>query len=431
MHEIPKPNLEKDSKDLIEKPEHVRVPIEQWARENNHLSLLRHIESSDKTDKNIGILRENIYYDPIEKTITLAVLPHDIHQGHSFEGTGIMLGGIPKVFIDVTSGALAFTEAPDGTIPLHITGTYENAGMIIQHNTPLRVVSSFEKNLEEDEKKLFIKTEVFQGEQLCVVMRDQVQILSERGAGALAKRRERVLDKLVEQEKVGTISEIIENPLGETVSEPREMIENKEVREERLVQELLQLVSSHPDFIFGISANGKLGSRYYSDSTATLGQVGYLFDSTTQQFSGLGNDDHGKRPDPLVYEHELRGSTLFEPVFQSSQQKIGQDEFIQFKSWIPLEYMPGNHLTSDQRPGLYFGGGLFIRNEKPAVEAVSEDLLKTIQSGKSNESREIFWKFLVAAFEKYTPDWWQYVTSQWEAQPGNKGKKIADFFQQK
>ncbi len=152
MHEIP--NIHPVQKS-VEKSEQAQVLIEQWARENNHTSLLRHIESSDKTDKNIGILRENIYYDPIEKTITLAVPIRDIHQGHDFEGTGIMLGGIPKVFIDVTSGALAFTEASDGTIPLHITGTYENPGMIIQHDIPLKVVSSLEENPEEDEKKLF------------------------------------------------------------------------------------------------------------------------------------------------------------------------------------------------------------------------------------------------------------------------------------
>ncbi len=175
------------------------VQIEDWAKTNNREGLLRHMESSDSTDRNVGIFREKILYDPEAKTITLTVDPNsDMHQGHRFEGTGIMLGGIPKVFIDVTSGALAFTEAPNGTIPLHITGTYENTGMIIQHEeSPVTVVSSFEEEPREneDKKTLFIRTEVKQGSQVCVVMRDQIQILSERGAGALAKRLERALDK--------------------------------------------------------------------------------------------------------------------------------------------------------------------------------------------------------------------------------------------
>jgi hypothetical protein len=196
MHEIPPltPPVEKSVD--VERAEQPSILIEDWAKQNNHESLLRHIASSHETDANIGVFRENIYYDPIEKTITLTVIPsRDQHQGHSFEGTGIMLGGIPKVFIDVTSGALVFTEAPNGTIPLHLTGTYENTGMIIQHDTPLTVVSSLEQSPEEGDKKLFIKTVVMQGSQVCVTMRDQVQIISERGAGALAKRIERTLEK--------------------------------------------------------------------------------------------------------------------------------------------------------------------------------------------------------------------------------------------
>lgn len=195
MSETPKFILEKVPGEVSEP---TIVPIEAWAKENNREGLLRHMESSDKTDKNVGVFRENIEYDTKAKTITLTVEPNpDMHQGHSFEGTGIMLGGIPKVFIDVTSGALAFTEAPNGTIPLHMTGSYENTGMIIQHEAPVTVVSSFEKDPHEngDKKMLFIRTEVWQGGRVCVVMRDQIQVISERGAGALAKRLERSLDK--------------------------------------------------------------------------------------------------------------------------------------------------------------------------------------------------------------------------------------------
>ena len=52
MHEIP--NIHPVQKS-VEKSEQAQVLIEQWARENNHTSLLRHIEAPDKTDKNIGI----------------------------------------------------------------------------------------------------------------------------------------------------------------------------------------------------------------------------------------------------------------------------------------------------------------------------------------------------------------------------------------
>ena len=104
----------------VEQQEKQGIRIEDWARENNHATLLRYIKSSEQTNSNVGLLPENMYYDSEKKTMTLTVsFRKEWHQGHE----GVMQGGMPAVFIDTTSGALAFTEAPSGFGPLHQEGS--------------------------------------------------------------------------------------------------------------------------------------------------------------------------------------------------------------------------------------------------------------------------------------------------------------------
>lgn len=190
MKEIPDPYIGENLEGKIEK-ERMLIPIAEWARENNHETLLRHIESSEPTDTNIGIFRENICYDPVNKRMTLTVIPqNDMHQGHSFDGTGIMLGGIPKVFVDVTSGALAFTAMSKKSIPLHMGGNYENSGMIIQCAVPVVIESYFKSEPQPGDKEFIIITTVTQAGVVCVKTEDTIRILSERGASRAAKMRE-------------------------------------------------------------------------------------------------------------------------------------------------------------------------------------------------------------------------------------------------
>lgn len=193
MKEIPELHV---SGEAEKEKENSAIPIEEWAQENNHETLLRHIASSEQTDANIGVFRNNIRYDAANKTMTLTVTPeNDMHQGHSFEGTGIMLGGIPKVFVDIASGALAFTAMSKKSIPLHTAGSYENAGMIIQCAVPVVIESHFKSDPRPEDKELVIITTVTQAGSLCVKTEDIVRILPERGAGMLAKRRENELQK--------------------------------------------------------------------------------------------------------------------------------------------------------------------------------------------------------------------------------------------
>jgi hypothetical protein len=188
-----------DQEAALSAPEQERglpVPIEDWAKQNNHTSLLRHIESSHDTDANVGVFRENLVYDPDLKVITLVVSPSkNIHQGHSFEGIGIMLGGIPKVFVDVVSGALVFTEIPSTSVPVHKRGSYENPEMIIQCDTVVKIVSRFDEEMVQEEAKKYVITQVSQGGKICVVMRDEIWVGAERGVGLLAKRRENILNR--------------------------------------------------------------------------------------------------------------------------------------------------------------------------------------------------------------------------------------------
>ena len=65
----------------LEQQERRAIRVEDWARENNHEALLRYIKSSEQTNSNVGLLPENMYYDPEKKTMTLTVPYHRSHAG--------------------------------------------------------------------------------------------------------------------------------------------------------------------------------------------------------------------------------------------------------------------------------------------------------------------------------------------------------------
>lgn len=188
-----------------------RVPIEQWTKENEHAALEQHMKSSDGTDANMGVLRENLEYDPIAKTITLTVPIQDIHRGHTFESkskdggvtqTEIMLGGVPAFFMDVASGALAFTEIPPHCVPIHLKVEVTKGTMIIQRDDiPVVVVSSFEEVPVKGGKKFFIKTVASQGPNICAIERSEVRVIAEQAAGMMAERINVALDQWLEEQK--------------------------------------------------------------------------------------------------------------------------------------------------------------------------------------------------------------------------------------
>ncbi len=165
----------------VERQEGRWIRIEDWARENNHEALLRYILSSDKTNRNVGLLPENMYYDPVEKTMTLTVpFRKEWHQGH--EKT--MQGGMPAVFIDTTSGALAFTEMLAGSGPLHQEGSEKKLVPIVEHEVPLKIVCGFEEPPEDFQgnraKIKFIKTVVSQGPHICIESHVMVRTTPEK-----------------------------------------------------------------------------------------------------------------------------------------------------------------------------------------------------------------------------------------------------------
>jgi acyl-coenzyme A thioesterase PaaI-like protein len=153
----------------LEQQERRAIRVEDWARENNHEALMRYIKSSEQTNSNVGLLPENMYYDPEKKTMTLTVPYHkEWHQGHE----GVMQGGVPAVFIDTTSGALAFTEMPSGSGPLHQEDRAIKLVPIVEHEVPVVITCSLEEPPEDFKgnrvKTKFIKTVVSQGPHICI-----------------------------------------------------------------------------------------------------------------------------------------------------------------------------------------------------------------------------------------------------------------------
>ena len=216
MHETPPiPPVEEPAE--VERAEQPPIPIEEWAKQNNHESLLRHIDSSHETDANVGVFRKNLEHDPIAKTTTLTVPIKDIHRGHTFESkskdgevtqTEIMLGGVPAFFMDVTSGALAFTEIPPHCVPIHLKVEVTKGAMIIQRDDiPVVVVSSFEEVPVKGGKKFFIKTVASQGPNICAIERSEVRVIAEQAAGMMAERINVALDQWLEEQKLGTSGE--------------------------------------------------------------------------------------------------------------------------------------------------------------------------------------------------------------------------------
>lgn len=222
---------------------------------------------------------------------------------------------------------------------------------------------------------------------------------------------------------------IIDSTKKQGSSSPIELVSAEKEKEERIITELLHLIASHPDFMLGVSAKGQLGSPYLNDRDGSgLGQNGYIFNPKTQLFQRLRPGDERKLPNPIVYnDRDLE--TEKQPFFRVYDQILNNgDDIVHYEGWINVPYVPGNGLTIDARGPHTFSGGLFVRIGNDAINAISEDLRQTLMKGDTPESRVILWKFLVAAFEKYTPGWWNLVRQEWQKQPGNKNRDIADFF---
>jgi hypothetical protein len=178
------------------------IRVEDWALENQHETLLSFIRSSDQTNRNIGILREDMFYDPVAKTMTLTLnMRPELHRGHTINGEyEAMIGGMPKAFADVVSGALAFTAIPANTVPLHTTITGSKMGtMILQHEAPIVVTSSFVEDSEG--KKLAIKTVVSQGPNTCFTEVCNVRVAAENMVGQMAERVKSGLDTWIQQQE--------------------------------------------------------------------------------------------------------------------------------------------------------------------------------------------------------------------------------------
>jgi hypothetical protein len=179
------------------------MPIEDWAKQNNHKALLGFIESSDQTNRNVGVFRENMIYDPVAKSMTLIVsMKPELHRGHTLEGEHeVMLGGKPKDFADVVSGALAFTEVPTNSLPLHTKIIESDMGvMILQHEAPVLVRSTFVRDPEEG-APFSIKTVVSQGPHTCFTEVCEVKVGTERGVARVAQMTKTSLDAWVLEQK--------------------------------------------------------------------------------------------------------------------------------------------------------------------------------------------------------------------------------------
>lgn len=213
--------------------------------------------------------------------------------------------------------------------------------------------------------------------------------------------------------------------------------DTRKEKERKIVSELLRLISSNKNFMLGVSANGKLGSPFWNDENiGTLGQSAYIFDSDSQLFKRVDYPKAGSTlPDPMVYSSDPKLgprdlSTVNQPLFRVYNQILtNRDQIMCFEGWVNVSSVTGDALTTDCRGPHVFSGDLFIRNCPEAVTAASEELFEVIKTVKIvPESKAIFWKFLVAAFERYTPGWWNLVKQGWQKQPENKDKDIADFF---
>ena len=211
---------------------------------------------------------------------------------------------------------------------------------------------------------------------------------------------------------------------GEEQQPEVESTETRESRQEALVQELLGLIASNPNYRFGLSANGSLYGK-----GADLGQSGYLLDQKGGSLVRRGNE-YDPGADPIVYDNPGESPRPYQPFLKASKVKSGNENIVKYQGWMHWENTSNNPFTLDRRGLVLFSGALFIRNTQEAVEVVSDELYKTLSSAGTPESNSVMWKFFVDAFRKYTPDYWSYVERKWQERPGNAGKDIRNCFDQ-
>lgn len=196
-------------------------------------------------------------------------------------------------------------------------------------------------------------------------------------------------------------------------------IESKESREAEMIDELLRLISSDTNFQFGLSANGRLRPGEGS----SIGQTGYLLEQGSQSLKPRGNNASFET-DPIIYDRQGDTVTPYQPFLKTDFE----GKFVTYQGWINWKNTSPNPFSSDSRGANNFSGSLFIRNGEEAVKAASKELFKVICAPESRETKQIMWKFLIRAFEKYAPEYWKFIEKQWQEQPGNKDKDIRNYF---
>jgi hypothetical protein len=228
------------------------------------------------------------------------------------------------------------------------------------------------------------------------------------------------------------------------VAEQEDVSREREQQEQHMLAELHELVLTNPSFHLGLSyRNGSSprteGKPFFSSRRA--GTRTYYFDHDTGNFGEQDNALPGLGPhDPnLFQDYGIQKPKIFQPeVFVSVTNKTisggcSKEDFVRCSALLllPLPPQPNEFINDLRGDFIPFGGGLVFLNTEKALGAIRNAELKRALATdiKSPETQSLIWKFLASAFEKYLPEYWEYAVDEWKKGPGNKEKKIENFFE--
>lgn len=161
------------------------LPIGVWAAQNEKEGLTSHILSASMTYDRLGINRKLFLYNPDIDAVALVLKLQQFHVGHKIDSLELVHGGIQAFIFDAVSGALAFTKARVGQIPVTQKNDIGYTSPAELNGGDLVSVSEL-LNKTPSRREMIVKTTIFQGERICSSCSSEITLTP---GGAFLRKR--------------------------------------------------------------------------------------------------------------------------------------------------------------------------------------------------------------------------------------------------
>lgn len=137
--------------------------------------------------------------------------------------------------------------------------------------------------------------------------------------------------------------------------------ESAELKEQRLVDILVDLVENHPSIVYQISANGNI-----KGTGSDIGQFGYRFDKSEKEFRKQIDFNDNSFPSPTFFDTGFGGDKSLDDLELNMPNIFFREHeaVIEYKLGVKFKKKKQNPFTSETRGNLTLSANLILKKDK-------------------------------------------------------------------